>query len=156
MNHNLSHSFHLQYANPYGGGYPGMPGGVNPETQRMFDLVDKDRSGKINAQELKAALINGKGENFSDTACNLMIGMFDTDRSGTIDVTEFEKLFQYINQWLQGEFTASLHFLSTKVFLFQFSNHTIKTKVVTLTKVNCSKLLLRWVSGSHLNLSTFW
>lgn len=66
----------------------------------MFDMVDKDRSGKINAAELKAALINGRGENFSDTACNLMIGMFDLDKSGTIDVMEFEKLFGYINQWL--------------------------------------------------------
>lgn len=27
--------------------------------------------------------------------------MFDNDASGTIDVYEFEKLFQYINQWLQ-------------------------------------------------------
>ncbi|XP_063699773.1 peflin [Culicoides brevitarsis] len=84
----------------YGGYAPPAPTGVSPETQRMFDLVDKDRSGKINAAELKAALINGRGENFSDTACNLMIGMFDADRSGTIDVMEFEKLFAYINQWL--------------------------------------------------------
>lgn len=30
-----------------------------------------------------------------------MISMFDADRSGTIDVVEFEKLFNYINQWLQ-------------------------------------------------------
>uniref|UniRef100_A0A336KUM0 CSON015227 protein n=1 Tax=Culicoides sonorensis TaxID=179676 RepID=A0A336KUM0_CULSO len=86
------------------GGYPGgpapPPAGVSAETQRMFDMVDKDRSGKINAAELKAALINGRGENFSDTACSLMIGMFDMDKSGTIDVMEFEKLFAYINQWL--------------------------------------------------------
>lgn len=27
--------------------------------------------------------------------------MFDADRSGTIDVFEFDKLFNYINQWLQ-------------------------------------------------------
>lgn len=27
--------------------------------------------------------------------------MFDNDASGTIDIYEFEKLFQYINQWLQ-------------------------------------------------------
>lgn len=64
-------------------------------------MVDRDRSGKINAAELKSALINGKGQPFSDTACNLMIGMFDADRSGTIDVYEFEKLYAYINQWLQ-------------------------------------------------------
>lgn len=62
--------------------------------------MDKDRSGKINAQELQAALVNGKGQNFSDQACSLMISMFDSDRSGTIDVYEFEKLFGYVNQWL--------------------------------------------------------
>lgn len=26
--------------------------------------------------------------------------MFDNDASGTIDINEFEKLFNYINQWL--------------------------------------------------------
>lgn len=30
-----------------------------------------------------------------------MISMFDADKSGTIDVYEFEKLFAYVNQWLQ-------------------------------------------------------
>lgn len=73
---------------------------MSPETQNFFSQVDKDRSGKINAQELQIALVNGKGQNFSDQACNLMISMFDTDRSGTIDVYEFDKLFTYINQWL--------------------------------------------------------
>lgn len=29
-----------------------------------------------------------------------MISMFDQDRSGTIDIYEFEKLFAYVNQWL--------------------------------------------------------
>lgn len=92
--------FQYQFQGGYGGYPPAAPSSVSPETQRMFDMVDKDRSGKINAAELKAALINGKGDNFSDTACSLMIGMFDTDKSGTIDVMEFEKLFAYINQWL--------------------------------------------------------
>jgi len=86
--------------NPGYGGYPGQQAPVNPETQNFFNQVDKDRSGKINAQELQSALVNGKGQNFSDQACTLMISMFDTDRSGTIDVYEFEKLFSYVNQWL--------------------------------------------------------
>jgi EF-hand domain pair/EF hand len=84
----------------YGGGYPGQQPQVSPETQGIFGQVDKDRSGKINAQELQAALVNGKGQNFSDACCALMISMFDVDRSGTIDVYEFEKLFAYINSWL--------------------------------------------------------
>jgi peflin len=44
--------------------------------------------------------VNGKGQNFSDKACELMVAMFDLDRTGTIGVQEFEKLFAYINQWL--------------------------------------------------------
>ncbi len=111
------------YAPPSGGGYvsppTGIPG-VSPETQRLFGMVDRDRSGKISADELKTALVNGKGENFSDVACKLMIGnvlhfidtidtnildvfrvgMFNRDKTGTVDIHEFEKLFAYINQWL--------------------------------------------------------
>jgi Ca2+-binding EF-hand superfamily protein len=68
--------------------------------QRWFTTVDKDRSGQINWQELQSALINGQGKNFSDTACKLMIGMFDIDKTGTIDINEFQQLFTYINQWL--------------------------------------------------------
>lgn len=86
--------------NPYGGYQQGQQAQVSPEVQNFFAQVDKDRSGKINSQELQQALVNGKGQQFSDQACSLMISMFDADRSGTIDVYEFEKLFNYINQWL--------------------------------------------------------
>lgn len=81
-------------------GYGAPPGGVNPEVQQWFNAVDRDRSGAINAKELQAALVNGQGKNFSDSACALMIGMFDHDKSGTIDVNEFQQLYAYINQWL--------------------------------------------------------
>ncbi|KAK7791111.1 hypothetical protein R5R35_013686 [Gryllus longicercus] len=91
----------------YGGGQPqqmgyggGAPPGVSPEVQQWFAAVDRDRSGRICASELQAALVNGHGKNFSETACRLMIGMFDHDKSGTIDVQEFQMLYNYINQWL--------------------------------------------------------
>lgn len=29
-----------------------------------------------------------------------MIGMFDKDKTGTINIQEFEQLYAYINQWL--------------------------------------------------------
>ncbi|KAK9890428.1 hypothetical protein WA026_010517 [Henosepilachna vigintioctopunctata] len=74
--------------------------GISPQVQQWFQAVDKDRSGKINWQELQSALVNGQGQNFSETACKLMIGMFDRDKSGTIDITEFAQLYIYINQWL--------------------------------------------------------
>lgn len=49
---------------------------INPDVQRWFSMVDRDRSGRITATELQSALANGQGGTFSDTACKLMIGMF--------------------------------------------------------------------------------
>lgn len=48
---------------------------VNPEVQQWFAAVDRDSSGRITATELRAALANGQGGTFSDTACKLMIGI---------------------------------------------------------------------------------
>lgn len=58
------------------GPYPsiGAAGGVSPQVQQWFRAVDKDQSGAITANELKAALVNAQGQTFSETACNLMIG----------------------------------------------------------------------------------
>uniref|UniRef100_T1H6J6 EF-hand domain-containing protein n=1 Tax=Megaselia scalaris TaxID=36166 RepID=T1H6J6_MEGSC len=60
---------------PPPGAFPPQNSGVPPQVQQWFQAVDRDRSGKINSQELKAALINGKGEQFSDNSCKLMIQM---------------------------------------------------------------------------------
>lgn len=90
----------------YGGGYggyapPPQQPPVNPEIQNIFRNIDKDNTGRINNRELQQALINGRGDHFSDTACNLMISMFDRNKTGTVDIYDFEKLYNYINQWLQ-------------------------------------------------------
>ncbi|XP_030383887.1 peflin-like [Scaptodrosophila lebanonensis] len=90
--------------NPYGQegeAFPPQNAQVSPQAQQWFAMVDQDGSGEINASELQAALINGRGEHFSENACKLMISMFDKDASGTIDIFEFEKLFNYINEWVQ-------------------------------------------------------
>lgn len=73
---------------------------VNPEVQQWFAAVDRDGSGKITANELQAALANGQGGTFSDRACKLMIDMFDHEKNGTIDLNEFQALYNYINAWL--------------------------------------------------------
>ncbi|XP_032664386.1 peflin isoform X2 [Odontomachus brunneus] len=73
---------------------------INPDIERWFSTVDKDRSGRITATELQSVLANGQGGTFSDTACKLMIGMFDKEKNGTIDVSEFQALFNYVNSWL--------------------------------------------------------
>lgn len=79
---------------------PYNPAQLNSESQRWFETVDKDRSQKINRAELQAALVNGQGKHFSDAACNLMIAMFDKNKTGLIDADAFEQLYAYINQWL--------------------------------------------------------
>jgi len=84
------------YQNPYGA----PP--VNPQVQSMFAAVDKDRSGHITATELQAALINSNWSPFNEVrieTCRLMISMFDRDHSGTINLQEFQQLYDYIEQW---------------------------------------------------------
>lgn len=52
----------------------------------MYDLnlnlqtVDRDRSGKITADELRQALLNNNWSHFNPETCRLMIGMFDKDQ----------------------------------------------------------------------------
>lgn len=74
---------------------------VSQEIQQWFTTVDQDHSGQINWQELQRALISGPGTNFSDKICKFLISLFDSNHSGTIGVGEFQKLFDFVNQWLQ-------------------------------------------------------
>ncbi|CAG5116682.1 unnamed protein product [Candidula unifasciata] len=93
-------------------GYPGQtnPGGppgfgqaapIDPQIQQWFSSVDSDRSGRITALELQKALVNTNWTPFNEETCRLMIGMFDKDLSGTIDIYEFQALWHYIQQWKQ-------------------------------------------------------
>jgi Ca2+-binding EF-hand superfamily protein len=67
----------------------------------VFQRVDKDRSGSINATELQSALSNGTWTPFNPETVRLMIGMFDRDNSGTIDFEEFGALWKYVTDWQQ-------------------------------------------------------
>jgi len=73
--------------------------GVSDQILQWFHAVDQDRSGRITARELQRALVNGNMSEFSLETCSLMVQMFDTDLSGSIDVEEFGRLFEYIWQW---------------------------------------------------------
>ncbi|RUS75002.1 hypothetical protein EGW08_017225 [Elysia chlorotica] len=92
------------YGAPPQGGYPGAygqpgPAGMDPQVQQWFMSVDTDRSGRITAQELQQALVNTNWTQFNLETCRLMVGMFDKDMSGTIDLHEFQALWHYIQQW---------------------------------------------------------
>ncbi|CAH1785747.1 unnamed protein product [Owenia fusiformis] len=65
----------------------------------IFQRVDKDRSNQISAIELGQALSNGTWTPFNPETVRMMIGMFDRDRSGTINFQEFQQLWKYVTDW---------------------------------------------------------
>lgn len=67
----------------------------------VFQQVDKDRSGAINAAELKQCLSNGTWEPFNDETVRLMISMFDRSHRGQLGFEEFKSLWKYIEDWRQ-------------------------------------------------------
>ena len=54
-----------------------------------FESIDKDRSGYIESAELSQG--NGCSISVSD--------MYDKDKTGTININEFQQLFGSMNQW---------------------------------------------------------
>lgn len=65
----------------------------------MFSRVDRDRSGQISTRELQEALSNGTWKPFNPETVRLMIGMFDSDHSGSINFQEFAGLWKYVTDW---------------------------------------------------------
>ncbi|KAF2099668.1 EF-hand [Rhizodiscina lignyota] len=65
----------------------------------LFRAVDKDQSGQLSEKELKAALVNGDWSSFDPHTVKMMIRMFDTDRSGTINFDEFCGLWGFLAAW---------------------------------------------------------
>ncbi|TKA76318.1 hypothetical protein B0A55_04192 [Friedmanniomyces simplex] len=65
----------------------------------LFLQVDKDRSGQLSEDELRRALVNGDYTAFDPHTVKMMIRMFDTDRSGTINFDEFCGLWGFLAAW---------------------------------------------------------
>ncbi|KAK3700903.1 hypothetical protein LTR37_015706 [Vermiconidia calcicola] len=65
----------------------------------LFLQVDKDRSGQLSEEELRRALVNGDYTAFDVHTVKMMIRMFDTDRSGTINFDEFCGLWGFLAAW---------------------------------------------------------
>ncbi|TDL27289.1 EF-hand [Rickenella mellea] len=108
--HSSRHSHHGQNITPqppYGGGFApsrsyGPPPGADPMLWQWFSSVDTDRSGSISATELQRALVNGNWSNFDLDTIKMLMGIFDTDRSGTIGFAEFAGLWKYISDWQEA------------------------------------------------------
>ncbi|KAG8964371.1 hypothetical protein FRC03_001855 [Tulasnella sp. 419] len=97
------------------------PPGADPQLWSWFQSVDEDRlvlhptyvewlevslhllttlnAGAITADELQRALVNGNWTQFDLDTVRMLMGLFDTDRSGTIGFHEFVGLWKYIAEW---------------------------------------------------------
>ncbi|XP_033640997.1 programmed cell death protein 6-like [Asterias rubens] len=83
----------------YGAPPGGAPPGIDPTVYQWFQSVDNDKSGSITSNELQQALMNGNWSHFNGETCRLMIGLFDKNNDGTINIQEFGALWAYIQQW---------------------------------------------------------
>ncbi|KAF2088143.1 EF-hand [Saccharata proteae CBS 121410] len=66
---------------------------------RLFGAVDKNGTGQLSEAELGSALVNGDWSRFDTHTVRMMIRMFDTDRSGTINFEEFCGLWGFLAAW---------------------------------------------------------
>ncbi|KAK9380348.1 uncharacterized protein V2V93DRAFT_370429 [Kockiozyma suomiensis] len=84
--------------------------------RQIFRSVDVNNNGRLSERELRSALLNFDRSKFDPATVKLMFQMFDSDRSGTINVQEFERLWDYLSKWqerfkefdLDHTFTISL------------------------------------------------
>ncbi|XP_022258374.1 programmed cell death protein 6-like isoform X2 [Limulus polyphemus] len=89
------------YGQQYHHQLQGPPSDVPLYIWEWFKAVDQEGNGSISASELQRALMNGNWSPFNEETCRLMIGMFDQNHTGTIEIHEFALLWNYIQQWKQ-------------------------------------------------------
>jgi len=74
-----------------------MPG--SDMLRAYFERVDSNKSGTITPKELQAALVNGNSSEFNMVTINMMINLFDHDKTGEICFKEFGSLWRYVVDW---------------------------------------------------------
>mmetsp|Transcript_16838 Transcript_16838/g.20775 ORF Transcript_16838/g.20775 Transcript_16838/m.20775 type:complete len:251 (+) Transcript_16838:406-1158(+) len=67
--------------------------------EAIYGMVDVNRSGQINIQQLKQAMDLAGYNRFQMKTCKLMMSMFDTDQTMTMSPTEFSSLYKYVTDW---------------------------------------------------------
>lgn len=68
----------------------------------VFESMDRDRTGMINASELQRALANGTWKPFGEDLVVLMVRIFDRQFTGKINFEQFSTLWAYITDWVNS------------------------------------------------------
>ncbi|OBT58267.1 hypothetical protein VE04_01565 [Pseudogymnoascus sp. 24MN13] len=73
--------------------------GEDPNLLPLFRAVDKDSSGHLSESGLSAGLVNDDWTAFDPHTVALMIRIFDSSRSRTIEFGEFCGLWSFLASW---------------------------------------------------------
>ncbi|KAK8858931.1 hypothetical protein IAR55_003162 [Kwoniella newhampshirensis] len=71
----------------------------DPELRAMFNQFDSLRSGQLSAYDLQRLLAKDATMDAREDCVKMLMNIFDTDRSGSINFMEFEGLYRYIQDW---------------------------------------------------------
>ena len=65
----------------------------------MFNRVDTGNKGRIGIDQMQRVLINKNGKPFSFPLCFALVNMYDMTKTGTLDINEWAKLWDYLMFW---------------------------------------------------------
>jgi len=85
---------------------------VGSNLKSIFYRVDSDRNGLIDIKELYNALKQSNENDFNPETCQLLMGLFDVNEDGYIDMSEFGGMVKYIRSWKS---TFGLHVANSTV-----------------------------------------
>ncbi|KAK6247378.1 hypothetical protein QUC31_018943 [Theobroma cacao] len=94
-----SHSYYGQHQQQPSYGQASFPAGTHPEVIRAFEMVDRDRSGFIDENELQRALSSGY-QRFNIRTIRLLMFLFKNPHDSLkIGPREFAALWSCLGQW---------------------------------------------------------
>ncbi|WVQ75666.1 hypothetical protein IAR50_005295 [Cryptococcus sp. DSM 104548] len=73
--------------------------GDDVELRNMFNSFDSTRTGQLSGGDLQRLLAKDATMDAREDSVKMLMNIFDTDRSGSINFQEFEGLYRYIQDW---------------------------------------------------------
>jgi len=70
-----------------------------PPADLIFTAMDRDGNGNVTVEELQFGLSQGGNLQFAKRTCQMLVNMYDRDRDGNINRSEFASLWTYLSDW---------------------------------------------------------
>jgi len=130
-----------QYQQPY---YPPPPN-ANNQYWQWFSAVDRNRSGELDVDELRQALLNSDGSVFEPDTVQLLISMHDKRNRGTVNFEEFTNLYTYIQEWkkcytaFDRDRSQNIDKNELKTALYNFGYRKVSDNIISLLERKYAK-----------------